>query len=272
MSDVESPPAGIDVSVAHPARRYNYWLGGKDNFAADRASADLIERHFPGMRAGVRANRDVLGRITRYLAAEAGIRQFLDVGTGLPTADNTHEVAQRIAPESRILYVDNDPLVMTHARALLTSSPGGATDYIEADLRDPGAILADPKLPDTLDLSRPVALMLVAILHFVPGDGAARPLVRELTAALPSGSYLAATHFTTDFMPHGERVAYRQMLDAGRSDIWPRDRDEFTALFDGLDLVEPGVVLATDWRPDTATDEPVDRSRISMWAAVARKP
>jgi S-adenosyl methyltransferase len=272
VSEVELHPAGVDESVAHPARRYNYWLGGKDNFAADRESADLIERHFPGMRAGVRANRDVLGRITRYLAAEAGIRQFLDIGTGLPTADNTHEVAQRIAPDSRILYVDNDPLVMTHARALLTSSPEGATDYIEADLRDPAAILADPKLPDTLDLSRPVALMLVAILHFVPGEGRARPLVRELTAALPPGSYLAATHFTTDFMPPAERDAYRQMLDAGKSDIWPRDRAEFTALFDGLELIEPGITLATDWRPDTVPDSPIDPSRISMWSAVARKP
>src|SRR3954469_8340181 len=132
---------GIDTSVAHPARRYNYWLGGKDNFAADRASADAIEDKFPGMRAGVLANREVLRRITRYLTAEAGVRQFLDIGTGLPTADNTHEVAQRLAPETRVLYVDNDPLVMTHARALLTSSPQGRTAYIEADVRDPKAIL-----------------------------------------------------------------------------------------------------------------------------------
>ena len=271
MTGLEHHPEGIDASVPHPARRYNYWLGGKDNFAADRASADAIEQKFPGMRAGVRANRDVLGRITRYLTAEAGVRQFLDVGTGLPTAGNTHEVAQRIAPETRVLYVDNDPLVMVHARALLTSSPEGATDYIEADLREPDAILTAPQLRETLDLSQPVALMLIAILHFVPGPGQAAPLVRRLMDELPSGSYLAATHFTLDFLPEHERTAYRQMLESGRSDTWPRDREEFTALFDGLELVDPGVVLASEWRPD-ADAEQVDPSRVSIWAAVARKP
>ncbi|WP_240670029.1 SAM-dependent methyltransferase [Actinoplanes solisilvae] len=271
MTELESTSAAIDSSVAHPARRYNYWLGGKDNFAADRESADAIERMFPGMRAGVRANRDVLGRMTRFLAADAGIRQFLDVGTGLPTADNTHEVAQRVAPDSRVLYVDNDPLVMSHARALLNSTPEGVTDYIEADLRDPDSILDAPQLRAALDLSRPVALMLVAVLHFVPGPGAARGLVKRLVDELPSGSYLAATHFTLDFMPPHEQAAYRRMLDSGRSDIWPRDRDEFTALFDGLELVDPGVALVSDWRPD-GDAEPVDPSRVSIWAGVALKP
>src|SRR3954464_12372364 len=148
---------GIDATVAHPARRYNYWLGGKDNFAADRASGDEIEKKFPGMRAGVRANREVLGRMVHFLADDAGIRQFLDVGTGLPTADNTHEVAQRITPDSRVVYVDNDPMVMVHARALLTSSPEGRTAYIEADLNEPAAILRDPMVAATLDMSQPVA-------------------------------------------------------------------------------------------------------------------
>jgi len=208
--------SGIDTTVAHPARRYNYWLGGKDNFAADRASGDEIEQKFPGMRAGVRANRDVLGRMVHFLAGEAGIRQFLDVGTGLPTADNTHEVAQLIAPDSRVVYVDNDPMVMVHAQALLTSVSAGRTTYIEADLREPAAILASPGLRGTLELGKPVALMLVAILHFVPGEGAARPPVRELLDALPSGSYLAATHFTTDYMPAEERERYAGMLTAGR--------------------------------------------------------
>ena len=267
----ESAPPAIDASVAHPARRYNYWLGGKDNFASDRESADAIERKFPGMRAGIRANRDVLGRMTRYLAAEAGVREFLDIGTGLPTADNTHEVAQRIAPECRVLYVDNDPLVMTHARALLTSTPEGMTDYIEADLRDPDAILAAPQLRATLRPGQPVALMLVAVLHFIPGPEAAKAIVGRLMNELPSGSYLAATHFTLDFMPAHEQATYRQMLDSGMSDIWPRDRAEFTALFDGLDLVDPGIVLVSDWRPDGAA-EPVDPSRISIWAGLARKP
>ena len=271
MTAQDAKPPVVDSSVPHPARRYNYWLGGKDNFAADRQSADAIEQKFPGMRAGIRANRDVLGRMTGFLAAEAGIRQFLDIGTGLPTADNTHEVAQQIAPDSKVLYVDNDPLVMTHARALLTSTPQGATDYIEADLRDPEAILAAPQLRATLDLGQPVALMLIAILHFVPGPGQAKPLVDRLLSELPPGSYLAATHFTLDFMPAHEQATYRQMLDSGMSDIWPRDRTEFATLFDGLELVEPGISLVSQWRPRPDTPH-VDPSRISIWAGVARKP
>ncbi len=223
------------------------------------------------MRAGVLANRAVLGRMTAYLAGEAGIDQFLDIGTGLPTAQNTHEVAQGITAHSRVLYVDNDPLVMAHARALLTSSDEGKTNYIEADLRDPDAILNALELHDTLDLSQPVALMLVAILHFIPGEGQAEPLVRRLVSELASGSYLAITHFTLDFLSASEQAAYRHMLASGLSDVWPRGRAEFAALFDGLDLVEPGIVLASDWRPD-ADAESVDPSRISIWAGVGRKP
>ncbi|GIF26167.1 hypothetical protein BJ973_003437 [Actinoplanes tereljensis] len=261
----------IDGSVAHPARRYNYWLGGKDHFAADRASGDEIERKFPGMRTGVRANRDVLGRMVHYLAAEAGLRQFLDIGTGLPTADNTHEVAQRAAADCRVVYVDNDPMVRTHAQALLKGTPAGRTAYLEADLREPSAILHDPELKATLSLDEPVALMLVAILHFIPGAGAAQPLVRELLDALPAGSYLAATHFTTDFMTADEQTRYRALQAAGRSDVWPRDHTEFGALFDGLELVDPGVVLATEWRPLPGADQP-DPRLIGMLAAVGRKP
>jgi len=272
LSQVEDLVDGsIDTSVPHPARRYNYWLGGKDNFAVDRASGDEIERQFPGMRIGVRANRDLLKRAVQFLTAEAGIRQFLDIGTGLPTADNTHEVAQRIASDSRILYVDNDPLVMTHARALLTSSDQGETAYLEADLRDPGAILADPLLRATLDLSRPVALMLVAVLHFVPGRAAAQPIVERLLAALPSGSYLVATHFTGDFMPPEQAQVFQDLLESGRADVWPRDRAEFGALFAGLDLVEPGVVPVSEWRPESSADLP-DRRNVGMYAAVGRKP
>ena len=262
----------IDTSVPHPARRYDYWLGGKDNFAADRESADAIEAKFPGMRAGIRANRAVLRRMTTYLAADAGMRQFLDIGTGLPTADNTHEVAQRIAPDCRVLYVDNDPLVMSHARAMLTSRPGGATDYIEADLRDPQSILGAARERRALDLDQPVALMLIAVLHFIrPGDDEAQTIVRTLLDALPSGSHLAVTHFSTDFMPPEEKVRYQEMLDAGISDIWPRDRSEFTALFDGLELVGPGVELISRWRPDDTGDD-TDPSRISIYGAVGRKP
>lgn len=264
-------PIKIDPSVAHPARRYNYWLGGKDNFEADRVSGDAIEKKFPGMRLGINANRAALVAMTEYLAGPAGVRQFLDIGTGLPTANNTHEVAQRVAPVSRVLYVDNDPLVMVHARALLTSTGEGITDYIQADLRHPQAILNAPQLRDTLDLSKPVALMLIAVLHFIPGEGNARPLVQELMNALPSGSYLAATHFTLDFMSPADQDTYRELLASGASDIWPRDRDEFTALFDGLEIIDPGIALVSQWGPEDKKD-PEDPSRISIWSGVARKP
>ncbi|MEU4424307.1 SAM-dependent methyltransferase [Actinoplanes sp. NPDC024001] len=271
MDDTRSAPAGIDPTQPHPARRYNYWLGGKDNFAADRASGDELERHFPKVRLGALANRALLQRATRFLAAEAGIEQFLDIGTGLPTADNTHEVAQRHAPHSRVVYVDNDPLVMVHARALLNSSPGGRTAYIEADLNDPEAILADPVLHETLDLKQPVGLMLIAVLHFIHGHGAAKPIVSRLLDALPSGSYLVATHATSDFGTAEQQALYQQLVEQGRSDVWTRTRDEFAELFDGLELVEPGVVPASEWRPEPGAEIPA-RSDINVWTAVGRKP
>jgi hypothetical protein len=267
----ETSTAGIDTTVPHPARRYNYWLGGKDNFAADRASGDELEAMFPKVRLGAVANREMLQRATRFLAGEAGIRQFLDIGTGLPTADNTHEVAQGIAPESRIVYVDNDPLVMVHARALLTSSAEGQTAYIEADLNEPDTILAHPLLSETLDMSQPVALMLIAVLHFIRGHGKAQPIVERLLAALPPGSYLVATHATSDLGTPEQQALYQQLMDEGRTDVWTRGRAEFTALFDGLELVEPGVVPASEWRPDPGAPIP-ERSDINVWTAVGRKP
>ena len=182
------------------------------------------------MRLGALANRALLRRATRFLVEEAGLRQFLDIGTGLPTADNTHEVAQRHAPDSRIVYVDNDPLVMTHARALLDSSPEGRTAYIEADLNDPESILDDRVLHDTLDLTRPVGLMLIAVLYFIHGDGAAAPIVRRLLDALPAGSYLVATHATSDFGTPEQQALYQQLIAQGRSDVWTRSREEFTDL------------------------------------------
>jgi len=261
----------IDSTVAHPARRYNYWLGGKDNFAADRASGDQLQAMFPKVRLGALANRALLQRATRFLAAEAGIRQFLDVGTGLPTADNTHEVAQGVAPESRIVYVDNDPMVMVHARALLTSSPQGRTAYIEADLNDPAAILADPATRATLDFDQPIALMLIAVLHFVPGHGAAKPIVRELLAALPAGSYLVATHATSDFGTPEQQALYQRLIEEGKTDVWTRGRAEFGELFEGLELVAPGIVPASEWRPEPGATIP-ERSDINVWTAVGRKP
>jgi len=259
----------IDGSVANPARRYNYWLGGKDHFAADRASGDEIERQFPGMRAGVRANREVLARMVRHLAADVGVRQFLDIGVGLPAAGTTYDVAQRAAPGCRVVCVDNDPMVLTHAQAALKGAQQGHAVCLEGDLRYPGRILADPRLRAVLELDQPVGLVLGAVLHFIPGEAA--PLVRELLAALPSGSHLAATHFTTDFMPEIERGRYSKMLATGSTDIWPRGRDEFAALFDGLELVSPGVTLASRWRPPDGAEEPEPRL-VSMWAGLGRKP
>jgi hypothetical protein len=262
----------IDSSTAQPARRYNYWLGGKDNFAVDRASGDEILKTFPTARIAALENRRFLQRATRFLAAECGVRQFLDIGTGLPTADNTHEVAQAVAPESRIVYVDNDPMVMAHARALLTSTPAGRTTYLEADLRDPVRILGDPELLDTLDLRRPVGLMLVAVLHFVPGQGAALPLVRELLDALPSGSYLVATNSTKDFLPPAIAAAYDQALAAGVTNIWPRDHAEFSALFDGLTLVEPGIVPVSEWHASAEPGPRPSAADVAMYGAVGHKP
>jgi hypothetical protein len=271
VDDRTAAARGIDPTQPHPARRYNYWLGGKDNFAADRASGDELQRHFPKVRDGAIANRALLQRATRFLAEEAGIRQFLDIGTGLPTADNTHEVAQRHAPSSRIVYVDNDPLVMVHARALLNSSPEGRTAYIEADLNDPEAILTHPVLHETLDLKQPVGLMLIAVLHFIHGHGAAQPIVGRLLDALPPGSYLVATHATSDFGTPEQQALYQQLIAQGRSDVWTRPRDEFAALFDGLDVLAPGVVPASEWRPEPDAAIP-DRSDINIWTAVGRKP
>ena len=270
MDDTSAVPRGIDPTQAHPARRYNYWLGGKDNFAADRASGDELQRLFPKVRLGALANRALLQRATRFLVEEAGIRQFLDIGTGLPTADNTHEVAQRHAPESRIVYVDNDPLVMVHARALLDSSPQGRTAYLEADLNDPESILTDRALHDTLDLTRPVGLMLIAVLHFIHGHGAAAPIVRRLLDALPAGSYLVATHATSDFGTPEQQALYQQLIAQGKSDVWTRSRDEFAGLFQGLEIVDPGVVPASEWRPEPGAEIP-ERSDINIWTAVGRK-
>jgi hypothetical protein len=259
----------IDTTVAHPARRYDYWLGGKDNFAADRESGDAIAEKFPAIRTAVVENRRFLRRAVTFLASEVGVRQFLDIGTGLPTANNTHEVAQAVAPQSRIAYVDNDPLVLVHARALLTSAPEGATVYVDADLRDPAKILDDPALLRTLDLSQPVALLLLAILHFVPEEDDPYSVVRRLLAALPAGSYLVASHATSDYLPP-ELVADIASGRHGQGRL--RTRAEFTRFFDGLDLVEPGVVPLAEWR---ASGEPQPRptaSETAMYAGVARLP
>jgi SAM-dependent methyltransferase len=257
--------------VPHPARCYNYLLGGKDHFAADRASGDELARLFPSVRTSAIENRRFLQRATRFLTAEAGIRQFLDIGPGLPTADNTHEVAQAVAPECRVVYVDNDPMVMAHARALLTSTPQGKTAYIEDDLRRPADILARDELHATLDLSQPLALMLVAVLDFIGGDGEAQPIVRTLVDALAPGSYLVVTH-STAVGPPEEVAAFRQLFTEGKVDIWARSRDEFTALFEGLDLVPPGVASVSEWRAEAEPSPRPDIREVAMYGAVGRKP
>jgi hypothetical protein len=265
----ESKSSRIDASVPHPARRYDYWLGGKDNFAADRESGDAIAAAFPAIRTAVRENRAFLRRAVTFLTEQAGVRQFLDVGTGLPTANNTHEVAQSIAPESRIVYVDNDPLVLVHPRALLTSSPAGATAYVDADLRDTDKILGDPDVRHTLDFSRPVALMLVAIMHFIPDDDDPYGIVARLVDALPAGSYLVVSHATGDFWTP-ETIAD---IEAGRyGAFWPRTRDEFARFFDGLEAASPGMVSIAEWR---AANEPQPRPTAAesyAYGAVAHVP
>ena len=261
----------LNTSVAHPARRYNYWLGGKDHFAADRESGDLLAAKFPTARIAALENRAFLRRSVRYLA-EAGVRQFLDIGTGLPVPENTHEIAQRIAPESRVLYVDNDPIVMTHARALTVGTPQGRTGYLEADLRDPEMILGHSDLRAVLDLERPVALLLVAVLHFIHDDDQATAIVRRLLAALPRGSYLAVSNLTLDFAPPEQVALHEELLATGRTDARARSAAEFGRFFTGLQLVEPGVVAVSEWRPDRPAGERPSPTDVAIYGAVARLP
>ena len=267
----EQADPGLDTSRPHPARVYDYLLGGKSNFAADRALAQKMLQETPGLRIAARENRAFLGRAVQYLAGEAGVRQFLDIGTGLPTTGNVHEVAQRIAPESRVVYADNDPMVLAHARALLTSAPEGRTAYIHADLRDPAAILSHPDTRALLDFGQPIALMLVAILHFTPDEFKPAEIIATLVDALPAGSYLVATHLTTEHDPVATSAGQQTMREAGMA-MQKRDSDVFAGLaFSGLELVPPGVVLASEWRPDGPGPRP-QPSEVNCYAGVARKP
>jgi hypothetical protein len=266
------PPApGIDVTHPHTARIYDYWLGGKNHFAADRAVADQVIAAIP-IRTVARENRKFLGRAVRYLAAEAGIRQFLDIGSGLPATGNVHEVAQAIAPESRVVYVDNDPLVLVHARALLASAPEGRTGYIQADLRNPASILASPVTRETLDFSQPVALVLCAILHFLADADDPAGILATLLGALPPGSYLVASHATSEHFPPDENDAALRAYRAPGITFQPRDSGDFARLaFAGLDLVPPGVVLASEWHPEDDAPRP-SPAEVSCYGGVGRKP
>ena len=259
---------GIDTTVPHSARIWNYWLGGKDNFAVDRAAGDAWAATFPGVRDIARASRSFLTRSLHYLAAEAGIRQFLDIGTGLPTADNTHQVAQRVAPEARIVYVDNDPLVLAHARALLTSTPEGATAYIHADLRDPDKILAEAA--ETLDFTKPIALILSGVLGHVVDIGEARSIVRGLMDALPSGSYLSLNDGTSVVGGEQHEQATEDYNESGALPYIQRTPEEIASFFDGLELVPPGVVSCPRWRPESAADGPP--AEVDAFGGVGRKP
>ncbi len=262
---VEHPT--FDTSVAHVARVYDYWLGGKDNFAADRAAGEQAIKAFPAIPLSARANRAYLARAVTFLAGQAGIRQFLDIGTGIPTANNTHEVAQSVAPDSRVVYVDNDPVVLAHARALLASHPAGGTDYVDADLRDPQRILAEAA--DLLDFSRPVAVMLMAILQHI-GDGEdPYRIVATLVDAVPPGSYLALSHPAKDIDAESMAKMADVLNQMMAEKVTFRDRAAVARFFDGLELVEPGMVQASRWRPRSDAEA---ASPAALWAGVARKP
>ena len=261
----------INTAKPHAARVYDFYLGGKDHFAADRETGQALMRVVPTIRAAARENRAFLGRAVRFLVAEAGVRQFLDIGTGLPSANNVHEVAQGLVPSCRVVYVDNDPIVLAHARALLTSSAEGETAYIHADLRDPEKILSDPVTTATLDFSRPIGLMLVAVLHFVPDEAQPRRIVDTLLDALPSGSYLTASHATSEFLPDHGAAAARIYHERGIPFQF-RLADEFAQVaFRGLEIVEPGVVSVSDWRPEGDGPRPLP-AEVTWDGGVARKP
>ena len=255
----------LDTGVAHPARVYNYWLGGKDNYAADREAAEQVIAANPNVLPGVRANRAFLGRAVRFLVAEAGIRQFLDLGSGLPTAENTHEVAQGIAPRCRIVYVDNDPIVFAHARALLASARQGTTSYVQADVRETGKIVAEAAA--ALDLGKPVAVMALMILQYIPDSDGPHSIVARLMSAMPAGSYFVASDTTRDI--DAERVTEgtsRLNQRMGPTQLTLRSRAEFAGFFDGLDMVEPGVVPLAEWR---ALADPAHT--IPAYAGIGRK-
>jgi hypothetical protein len=262
----EAAPS-FDTSVAHVARVHNYWLGGKDNFAADRVAAEQAMAAYPDIVSSARANRAFLRRAVHFLAGEVGIRQFLDIGTGIPSANNTHEVARAVAPDSRIVYVDNDPVVLAHARSLLTGSSPGATDYIDADLRNPGQILAGAAR--TLDFSQPTAIMLMAILQHLSADDDPYAVVAGLLAAVPAGSYLVLSHPAKDIDAEKMAAMAERLNQVMAEKVTFRTEPEVAVFFTGLELAEPGMVNAPRWRPASA--EEASRPA-ALWSGVARKP
>jgi trans-aconitate methyltransferase len=274
-SDEASAPGGgaaaqgnrppVDITVANQARIYDYLLGGKDNYEADRAAVDAVLKIAPEMGFTARENRAFLGRAVRYLAAEVGIRQFLDIGTGIPTAGNTHQVAQDAAPEARVVYVDYDPVVLAQARALLKSNPAGATQYIDADLRDTGTILG--QAGRLLDFSQPVAVTLLMILHVIPDADDPHAIVARLMDALPPGSHLAVTHLGAELLDQEKTEGFQGVVRRqAQQQYIGRSREEIERFFDGMDLEEPGVVRVEEWRPDHEAE-----GKSALWCAVGRK-
>jgi hypothetical protein len=259
----------VDISVAHPARVYDYWLGGKDNYPADRAAGAAAAEANPNILIGVRANRSFLRRAVTYLTVEAGIRQFLDIGTGLPSANNTHEVVQAVAPAARIVYVDNDPTVLAHARALLTSTPEGATAYIDADARDTGKILQ--QAAGTLDFTKPVAVMTLMILQYIPDDDEPHAIVRQLLDGTSSGSYLAASDTAKDIDAETVATATGRLNQRmAPAQLTPRTKEQIAAYFTGLEMIEPGLVPLNRWRP--SPDDPVLAHDLPTYCGIGRKP
>jgi SAM-dependent methyltransferase len=265
----ESAPFELNTNVPQSARVYDYWLGGKDNFPADQAVAEAIAEQLPTIRDQVRAQRAFLGRAVRYLTRDAGIRQFLDIGTGIPSAGNVHDVAQEFAPDARVLYVDNDPIVLVHARALRPSTPQGRVAFIQADLREPEAILGAPELRETLDLSEPVSLVLIGIMHHLRDEDDPRRIVATLMEPLAPGSHLVLSQSTPDFDPEAMRGLAAASEQGGIPNV-PRSFADTEPFFAGLEMVEPGLVPLADWRPDPGAEHP--SVTIHAYGGVARKP
>jgi hypothetical protein len=265
---------GIDTTVPHTARIWNYWLGGKDNYAVDREAGDAVIAVYPQILVNARESRAFVGRMVRFLAGEAGIRQFLDIGTGLPTANNTHEVAQRIAPDARVVYADNDPLVLAHARALLVSTPEGMTKYVDADIRDVDSLVT--RAAEILDFTEPVAVLILGVLGHIHDIEEARSLITQIRSQMPSGSYLVISDGTSN--------EERRKLDGERGGgsvmrYHAREPEEIASFFDGLEWVEPGFVSVSLWRPDISPEDPVGNvqaitspSPVGQHGGVARKP
>lgn len=262
-------PSEIDTSRPHPARLYDYFLGGKDNYVVDREAAEAVLRLAPEAREIARENRAFLGRVVRFLVGEAGIRQIIDIGTGIPTAGNVHEVAHQVDPAVRVAYVDNDPIVHVHASALLAGQ--GSTSIVLADLRDPAGILANPEVRQLIDFRLPTAVLMIAIVHFITDEEGPREIIGAFRDALAPGSYFALSHGTADFHEEAITSGATEIYARSTAPLVPRGRAQVAALFEGWDLVEPGVAQIPLWRPDRGTPVPAELAKIAAYGGVGRK-